>query len=68
MKLLKISSNKKFKIFVASRSDFLKGLGASVEIIKYIESLEEYSAHFLTNVFRKYSLLTLSELPLAEIP
>ena len=60
MKLLKISSNKKFKIIVASRSDFLKGLGASVEIINYIESLDEYGAHFLTNEFRKNSSLSLS--------
>jgi hypothetical protein len=72
--LIKVSSIKdkisksRFKIIVASRSDFLKGLGASVEIINYIESLDEYGAQFLTNEFRKNSSLSLSELQSIEVP
>jgi hypothetical protein len=72
-KLLKVSNSKinlasKFKIIIASRSDYLKGLGASSDIISYIESLDDHGAQFLTNEFRKNPSLSLMELQSIEVP
>jgi len=67
MKLIKVSKSK-FKIIIASRSDYLKGLGASVDIINFIESLDDHGAQFLTNEFRKNPSLSLMELQSIEVP
>ena len=55
-------------IISASRDDYLRSLGATDDIIVYINSKDNKTAQFLTNEFRKNPQLTIQQLQQMNMP
>jgi len=55
-------------VIAANREDYLRSIGASEDIIQYISSLDEGSAQFLTNEFRKNPQMTINDMQQFQFP